>query len=294
MPTRVDRHEVRPVEKPPPEVRGTRRLSKSRTAPDRTKVAYLDAEDPNGPLLLFCLCGQQWQATKAQPLSRKPILDFQWAQNSESFWIITVDGADEPIGCMSLQGRFEKLVDPYSSWRNRFLNIPVLGNYFLVKHGFAVFFPNHRAPHTFPTASFGEAYVGESKDRDPIDVLVDDVMTGVKELIRRGIADPDRLFLYSSSNGASAINQLLTETEVFRAAISHAGVADWLEYYQQNRSKGDETIPSFLGGRKPEDSPQLYFRISPINHVERIKTPLLLIVGSKDSRYADTMKFAIR
>jgi dipeptidyl aminopeptidase/acylaminoacyl peptidase len=188
-------------------------------------------------------------------------------------------------------GRFPLLVDPYSSWRNSFLNIPVLGNYSFVKEGFAVFFPDHRAPHTFPEMAFGAAYVGTSKERDPVDVLTDDVMTGIADLVRRGIADPDQLFLYSSSNGASAINQLLTQTREFRGAVSYGGVSDWLGYYQTRHPLGDETIPGFLGGRKPEDSPELYRRISPVYQADKIATPLLLVIGEKDTRYDDTMKF---
>ncbi len=183
------------------------------------------------------------------------------------------------------------LVDPYSSWRNRFLNIPVLGNYAFVEAGFAVFFPDHRAPFTFPEMAFGEAYVGASKDRDPVDVLTDDVMTGIEELVRRGVADRDRLFLYSSSNGASAVDQLLTQTRAFRAAVSHAGVSNWLGYYQMRHPLGDETIPGFLGGRTPADSLELYRRISPVFQVDKIVTPLLLVIGEKDTRYNDTTRF---
>jgi dipeptidyl aminopeptidase/acylaminoacyl peptidase len=194
--------------------------------------------------------------------------------------------------------RLPLIVDPYSSWQNRFLNIPQLGNYAFVKAGFAVFFPDHRAPHTFPEWAFGEAYVGASKDRDPVDVLTDDVMTGVAELVRRGVADPERLFLYSTSNGASAIDQLLTSTHTFRAAVPHGGVSDWLSYYRASQPRGDMTIPGFLGGRKPEDSPDLYLRISPVYHVDKIVTPLLLVVGAKDSiagggsRYEDAVHFS--
>lgn len=190
------------------------------------------------------------------------------------------------------------IVDPYSSWQNRFLNIPQMANYAFVKAGFAVFFPDHRAPHTFPEWAFGETYVGAAKDRDPVEVLTDDVMTGVAELERRGIADPDRLYLYSTSNGASAINQLLTATHAFRAAVSHGGVSDWLGYYKANQPRGDMTIPGFLGGRKPEDSPDLYLRISPVYQAAEITTPLLLVVGAKDSiqgggsRYEDAVHFA--
>jgi Prolyl oligopeptidase family len=70
-------------------------------------------------------------------------------------------------------------------------------------------------------------------------------MTGVADLVRSGIADPKQLFLYSSSNGASAIDQLLTQTQAFRAAVSHGGVSDWLGYYQVRHPLGDEAIPGF-------------------------------------------------
>jgi dipeptidyl aminopeptidase/acylaminoacyl peptidase len=52
-----------------------------------------------------------------------------------------------------------------------------------------------------------------------------------------------------------------------------------------------------LGGKRPEDSPDLYDRISPLKHVDRIQTPLLLTIGDKDSipgggsRYQDTLSF---
>jgi dipeptidyl aminopeptidase/acylaminoacyl peptidase len=313
-------------------------------------------------------------------VSRRVILDFQWAADSKSLWVLTIDGADEPVGRLFLDGRFEKItrqpalrrrggfaaandvvswvetdgshagrlwirdrtgslhmlvdpnpqmanwdigtqevvrwknahgeelqgilmkpnrgtkfplvVDPYSNWRNGFNGTVSLGNYFFVKQGYAVFFPDHRAPMIQPLSGFGEDYVGRSLERDPVDVLVDDVMSGVNNLLRRGIADPARMYLYSTSNGASAINQLLTRTNVFRAAVSHAGVADWLAYYEEQKARqADVLIAGFLGGRKPEDSPDLYRRISPIYQAEKIKTPLLLAVGEKDVRRTDTQRF---
>jgi len=187
---------------------------------------------------------------------------------------------------------FPLLVDPYSDWRNRYLNVAFLGNYMFVQEGFAVFFPDHRAAHGFAENFFGEAYVGASKNRDPVEVLTDDVMSGVGELIRRGVADADRLFLYSTSSGASSIDQLLTQTHAFRAAVAHGGVDDWLGYYQVRHPLGDETIPGFLGGRTPADSLDLYRRISPVYHVDQIKTPLLLAIGDQDQpRYDENLRF---
>jgi dienelactone hydrolase len=195
------------------------------------------------------------------------------------------------------RSRVPLIVDPYSGWQNRFMNVGVLGNYAFVRAGFAVFCPDHRAPFAFPISSFGDAYVGSAKDRDPVEVLTDDVMSGVEELVRRGDVDRSRMFLYSFSTGASAIDQLLTQTTAFRAAVSFAGVSDWLGYYRANQPRGDDTIPNFLGGKRPEDSPGLYDRISPMKHVDRIHTPLLLAIGDKDSipgggsRYQDTLAF---
>jgi dipeptidyl aminopeptidase/acylaminoacyl peptidase len=193
--------------------------------------------------------------------------------------------------------RVPLIVDPYSGRQNRFLNIGVLGNYAFVEAGFAVFLPDHRASFAFPEATFGNAYVGASKHRDPVDVLTDDVMSGVQALLRRGDINASEMFLYSTSTGASAIDQLLTQTKAFRAAVSFAGISDWLGYYRANQLIGDETIPNFLRGKRPQDSPALYNRISPIQHVASIHTPLLLAIGDKDSipgggsRYLDTLAF---
>ena len=382
-PARAQAHQPAAADRPP-DVQGTPRLTSPRRSPDGKRIAYLDAEKPYGPGFLYCLCGRE--TGKPQPVSRMPVLAFQWASDSNSLWVIASNVADQPFGRMDPDGHFDQIsqgaamriaggltaandvvawvqsdashhgtiwvadrsgkprllvdpnpqtakwsegwtqevvrwknahgeelrgilaapaggrrlplvVDPYSNWQNRFLNIPQLGNYAFVKAGIAVFFPDHRAPHTLPEWGFGEAYVGASKDRDPVEVLTDDVMTGVSELVRRGVADPDRLFLYSTSNGASAIDQLLTQTHEFRAAVSHGGVADWLGYYRANQPRGDGTIPGFLGGRKPEDSPDLYLRISPFYQADKITTPLLLVVGAKDSipgggsRYDDANRF---
>ena len=107
-PKRVDTYETVTGQEPP-QVLGTRRLSNPRRSPDGKKVAYLDAENPYGPLLLFCVWDNQQQTTRPQPLSRVPVLAFEWAQDSNSLWLIAVNGADEPIGRLDLNGRFEQL-----------------------------------------------------------------------------------------------------------------------------------------------------------------------------------------
>src|SRR5262249_52487351 len=107
-PKRSDKRETAPLEKPS-QVQGTARLSSPRRSPDGKQLAYLDVEKPYGPLLLFCQCRGQEMNSKPLPLSRTPIIAFQWAQDSNSFWVIGVNGADEPIGRLDLNGHFEQI-----------------------------------------------------------------------------------------------------------------------------------------------------------------------------------------
>ena len=137
---------------------------------------------------------------------------------------------------------------------------------------------------------FGTDYVGKTMSRDPIGVLVDDVMSGVNDLVRRGIADPDRMFLYGYSNGSTAVDQLLTETNSFRAAVSGGGVADWLVWYRE-RPTARDLVAEFLGGRRPEDSLDLYKRISPFYAASKMQTLVETAVGEKDTRLADVTRF---
>lgn len=52
----------------------------------------------------------------------------------------------------------------------------------------------------------------------------DDIMSGVDELIRRGIVDSGRMGLYGFSNGGGSVYYLVTETNRFKCAVDLAGV----------------------------------------------------------------------
>ncbi len=68
-------------------------------------------------------------------------------------------------------------------------------------------------------------------------------------------------------------------------------VADWLVWYKERFATAGDFIAQFLGGRRPEDSLDLYHRISPFYQVDKIETPLLLAIGDKDTRFSDTTRF---
>ena len=73
-----------------------------------------------------------------------------------------------------------------------------------------------------------------------------DVMAGVDELIRRGVADPDRMVKMGWSAGGHMTNKIITFTDRFKAASAGAGVAQWMSMYAQSDIRSYRT-PWFGG-----------------------------------------------
>lgn len=180
--------------------------------------------------------------------------------------------------------QYPLIVDPYGNRVNAFMGVPILANQMLAGKGYALFFPNHRGPQTFAAQILRNAtYARPRWTSDPGALEVEDIVSGVDALIRQGVADPNRIGLYGVSNGASAINFLITASDRFKAAVSFGGVTDWFNYYMF-RPADDWTIPDFLNGKTPQTDLKLYLSISPLYHLANVTTPLLLVTGDQDTR----------
>jgi dipeptidyl aminopeptidase/acylaminoacyl peptidase len=111
-----------------------------------------------------------------------------------------------------------------------------------------------------------------------------DVMTGADELIKRGIADPDRMVKMGWSGGGHMTNKIVTFTERFKAASSGAGAAQWVSMYAQSDIRAMRT-PWFGGTPWQKNAPiELYWNHSPLKDVANVKTPTLFFVGERDPR----------
>jgi dipeptidyl aminopeptidase/acylaminoacyl peptidase len=111
-----------------------------------------------------------------------------------------------------------------------------------------------------------------------------DVIAGVDELIRRGIADPDRMVKMGWSAGGHMTNKLITITDRFKAASAGAGVAQWMSMYAQSDIRSYRT-PWFGGTPWQKDAPiEAYWNNSPLKDVANVKTPTLFFVGERDPR----------
>ena len=108
---------------------------------------------------------------------------------------------------------------------------------------------------------------------------VADLLAGIDEVVRKGIADPERLGIGGWSYGGILTDYVIASDPRFKAAMSGAGSADVFATYGS-----DQYIHQYeteLG--PPYRAPDLYRKLSyPLLHADRIRTPTLFMGGEKD------------
>jgi dipeptidyl aminopeptidase/acylaminoacyl peptidase len=114
------------------------------------------------------------------------------------------------------------------------------------------------------------------------------VVPGVQKLISLGIADPKAISLHGHSWSGYQTAFIVTQTNIFTAAIAGAPVSNMTSAYngirwgsglarQSQYEKGQSRI-----GRSLIEAPHLYMENSPVFFTHRIHTPLLIQFGDKD------------
>src|SRR5580704_5052844 len=142
----------------------------------------------------------------------------------------------------------------------------------LATHGYAVFYPNIRG-----SVGYGQKFV-ESNRGDWGGGDFKDVMAGVKDLVDRGIADPNRLAIGGWSYGGYMAEWAITQTNDFKVAVSGAGMANLIsEFGTEDHPAGDEW---FYG--VPWEKPEGFLNSSPFVHLKNAKTPTLVLQGDAD------------
>ena len=89
-----------------------------------------------------------------------------------------------------------------------------------------------------------------------------------------------------ASYGGFMTQYLQTITDIFAAAISHAGISALSSYWGEGFwGVGYSTVAS--ADSYPWNNPDLYVRQSPLFNADKIKTPLLLLHGTVDTNVPD-------
>lgn len=158
---------------------------------------------------------------------------------------------------------------PAGAWRNRFDALTQL----LAARGYTVMEPNIRG-----SVGYGQKFLASNRaDWGGGDFK--DVMAGVDDLVRRKIADPDRLAIGGWSYGGYMAEWAITQTNRFKAAICGAGMADLAtEFGTESRSEGDEW---YYG--TPYENLAAFQKSSPILYIRNARTPTLILQGEADT-----------
>ena len=140
--------------------------------------------------------------------------------------------------------------------------------------GFAVLDVNYGG-----STGYGRAYRMRLNDNWGI-VDVDDCCNGVRWLAKQGFVDPKRMTIHGGSAGGYTTLAALVFKDVFSAGASHYGICD-LEALATDTHKFESRYLDNLVGPYPERK-DLYVARSPIHHIQKLATPLILFQGDED------------
>jgi dipeptidyl aminopeptidase/acylaminoacyl peptidase len=111
----------------------------------------------------------------------------------------------------------------------------------------------------------------------------DEIIAGTQQFYRKhSFVDSTKIGCIGASYGGFMTQFLQTKTNIFAAAVSHAGISNitsyWGEGYWGYSYSGGASAGSY-----PWNNPRLYTEQSPLFHADKINTPLLLLHGGADT-----------
>lgn len=115
----------------------------------------------------------------------------------------------------------------------------------------------------------------------------DEIIAAVNGFCRaHPYVNPSKIGCIGASYGGFMTQYLQTQTTLFAAAVSHAGISSIASYWGEGFwGVGYSTVAS--RGSYPWNNPELYVNQSPLFHADKIQTPLLLLHGTADTNVPD-------
>jgi dipeptidyl aminopeptidase/acylaminoacyl peptidase len=145
---------------------------------------------------------------------------------------------------------------------------------FWTSRGFAVLDVNYGG-----SAGFGRDYRERLRGQWGV-VDARDCINGALAMVNQGRAERRQLAIKGASAGGYTTLRVLTTSTVFAAGISQFGIGD-LEALAKDTHKFESRYLDGLVGPYPR-AREIYLDRSPINHVDQLAAPILLLQGSDD------------
>lgn len=140
--------------------------------------------------------------------------------------------------------------------------------------GFAVLDVNYRG-----STGYGTQYRKQLNGKWGI-YDVEDCISGAIHLVNKGEVNPNQLIIKGRSAGGYTSLAALTFSNVFTAGVSYYGISDLIALAEETHKFESRYLDSMIG-KYPEHK-QEYKNRSPIFHIDKITSPILLFQGLKD------------
>lgn len=254
---------------------GRRARIVSLSADRQRMLVQVDRPDSPGAIFFFDTGGDRMSLVshinpdlRTRPLAEVRVVHYTARDGTPIEAILTLprDRAQQnlPIVLLPHGGPWAQDTPDYDYWAQ-----------FIATRGYAVLQPNFRGSTGYGTTfeRMGEGQMGLA--------MQDDVTDALQWAAKQGIADPRRACIIGGSYGGyAAMWGIAKDPDLYRCAVSVAGVS--------NVQRDINSFGEYLQGGTFRDewrrmAPDVA-AISPINAIDRIKAPLLLIHGRKDVR----------
>ncbi|HLG08550.1 MAG TPA: prolyl oligopeptidase family serine peptidase [Gaiellaceae bacterium] len=147
-----------------------------------------------------------------------------------------------------------------------------------VDAGFAVGMVNYRGSTGYGR-DWRDALIGDIGGPE-----LEDVNAGLRDLVERGIADPDRAVIAGHSwGGFVTLLELGKHADLWRCGVAGVPVGDYEAGYEDLSPLLKAYDRALLGG-EPKDVPELMLDRNPINFADSVRAPVLFLIGENDSR----------
>lgn len=148
---------------------------------------------------------------------------------------------------------------------------------FFTAQGYGIVYSNPRG-----SSGYGEKFL-RSNINDWGTGPASDVLNAVDKTVAQGWADQSRLFITGGSYAGYLTTWIISHDQRFKAASSQRGVYDFNTFFGE--ANVWRMIPRYFGGYPWEEKTKAILqRESPINYVENINIPFLIIHGDNDNR----------
>lgn len=152
--------------------------------------------------------------------------------------------------------------------------------------GYAVFLPNYRGSTAYGTA-FSKQHQNDYAGKE-----FDDLVDGKRALVAMGVTDPKRVGITGGSYGGFATAWGATaRSEEFAAGVMFVGISDLISKFGTTDIPTEMRLVHEL--KYPWEEWQHLLERSPIYHVDKATTPLLIAHGGSDPRVSPSQSMEL-